>query len=236
MFFDQHPEFIVGDPRKDRPNIRVTSESMSKRCAVMLPESLIKGKSVLDVGSAAGAMGCWCSENGANKYHGVEIQEGYRKVSNDLLSKYTNTKIWHYLGNTDDEYDIVVAAGVINGVSNQYEFIQKLCSKAKEYLIIEASYLNTEEALIKVFDGNMINYHDVNNPYRGVSFVPSIPALTIMAEINGFEFDERLYPEPILNSHDPYNNLQESHSRFIVRYKRSNSKVTSLEEAIHVGV
>ena len=87
-FFDVYKEFITRDPRSNRKNWTVTSESLTKRCAALLPIEMIKGKKILDLGSCIGAMGQWCLENGAEHYTGVEIQKEFRDISQSLLSKH----------------------------------------------------------------------------------------------------------------------------------------------------
>ncbi len=227
--------FVQLDPRKDRATVTVTEESLYNRCEVMLPPELIKNKDVLDVGSALGAMGHWVLEHGANLYDGVEIQAGYRQKSNELLSKYPNAKIFRYLGNTSDQYDVVIAAGVIHGSLDLVGLLRKICSKSREYVIIETHLKEGSTPSIEISIGNMINYNDVNKPFTGVQLFPNIAAVNILMNVNGFELDKRLYPKPFTKSHDAYNTITGS-DRFIARYKRTNKKLLTLEDAIHVAV
>ena len=44
MFFDKYPEFVDFDPRKTRETATVTSESLTKRCDVIVPKDIIDGK------------------------------------------------------------------------------------------------------------------------------------------------------------------------------------------------
>ena len=114
MFFDNYPEFIVYDPRKNREHVKLTSESLSNRCDVILPDYLVKDRSILDFGSALGAMGHYALLNGAKHYTGIEIQKPYIEKSKELLSKYHTN--WDIKETFDDKtYDIVLACGSIHG-------------------------------------------------------------------------------------------------------------------------
>lgn len=235
MWFDQYPEFVSLDPRKDRATVTVTSESLTNRCEVMLPPELIKGKSILDVGCALGAMGKWSMENGAYLYGGVEIQEEYKEKAKLLLDQYYNAQIYKFLGNTSDSYDIVIAAGVIHGTLDLIGFIQKICSKARDYVIIETHLINGTEPSITLTAGNMINHNDVNKPFNGLQLMPNRPAIDLLMQCNGFSLDANLYPKPFVHGHDAYNSKTGS-DRFIARYKRGLHKVQTLEDSINVGV
>jgi SAM-dependent methyltransferase len=226
--------FVENDPRKYRPTVTVTVESLTNRCEVMLPSDLIKGKSILDVGCALGAMGYWSLENGVYQYDGVEIQDGYKDKARELLASYDNANIYKFLGYTSESYDIVVAAGVIHGTIDLISLLHQICSKAREYVILETHLIAGVEPSIALTMGNMIKFEDVNNPFSGVQLMPNRPAIDLLMKCNGFDLDVDLFPKPILGSHDAYN-TKTGADRFIARYKRSG-KMTTLEEAIYVGV
>lgn len=235
MWFDQYPEFVNLDPRKNRTTVTVTSESLSNRCEVMLPPEFIKDKQILDVGSALGAMGKWSMEHGAYSYHGVEIQQEYKERSKELLKDYPTATIYKFLSNTSDSYDIVIAAGVIHGNLDLVGFLQKICSKAREYVILETHLVHGTEPTIALTAGSMINFNDVNKPFKGLQLMPNRPAIDLLMACNGFSLDANLFPKPFVHSHDAYNSKTGS-DRFIARYKRGTNKVKTLEESINVGV
>ena len=93
--FELQPEFIDLDPRKNRPkqtkddqgfdilSYPVTIEFMNLRHSVMVPPEIIKGKTILDVGSCMGATGAWSLYHGAKDYTGVEIQKYYLNKSRE---------------------------------------------------------------------------------------------------------------------------------------------------------
>ena len=236
MWFNQYPEFINLDPRKDREILTVTAESLTKRCQVMLPQELIDGKTILDLGSALGAMGKWSLENSASLYHGVEIQKGYRDKSRELLLEYSTVNIFNTIDEVENQYDIVIAAGIIHGVFNIVELLKNICSKSLLYVIIESHLIdNNEYPSIILREGNMINHSGLDNTFCGMQMVPNRPAIDILMGVNGFILDKELYPEPIIYSHDAYNSKTGA-DRFISRYVRTDSKIKTLEEAINVGI
>ncbi len=229
--------FVENDPRKDRTLFTVTEESLYNRCEVMLPKNIIQGKSVLDIGCAAGAMGHWCLENSASLYHGVEVQKSYIETAEELLSVYQNSKIFDNIEDTNDSYDVVIAAGVLHGSFDIINKIKQLCIKSTEYVIIESHLITESESpSIQITTGNMINHSDVNNPFSGLQLSPTISALNLLMQTNGFEMQGRLFPRPIKNSHDAYDVANGNLHRFIARYKRTNNYLLTLEESINVGV
>jgi hypothetical protein len=81
----------------------------------------------------------------------------------------------------------------------------------------------------------MINYNDVNIPFTGLHLVPNLAAISLLLKCNNFDQECSLYPKPFTMGHDPYN-TRTGFDRFICRYKRSDTRLTTLEEAINVGI
>lgn len=236
MWFNQYPEFVNLDPRKDRKILTVTAESLTKRCQVMLPQELIAGKTILDLGSALGAMGKWSLEHGASLYHGVEVQKGYRDKSRELLIEYPAVNIFNNMDEVENQYDIIIAAGIIHGVFYLTELLKNICSKSLTYVIIESHLIEAgDHPLIVLQEGNMVNHSGLDKTFRGMQMIPNKPALNMLMKINGFNLDKELYPEPIINSHDAYNS-KAGFDRFISRYVRTEERIKTLEEVINVAI
>lgn len=233
-------EFVKNDPRNSRDHHTVTEESLTKRCAAMLPPELLSGKSVLDIGCAVGAMGHWVLSHGAKHYTGIEIQPEYAATATDLLAAYhSNWYITNSLNNAYGNYDLVIASGVIHGVFDPYGFIREICKRANGYIVVESLYNHDEEPypypLIKMRPLQMIKHSSPNDPYDGIASYPNKKAHDLLFAVNGFEVDiDRIYPERILNSHDPYNGIT-GKDRFITRYK-IGKKMATLEDEINVGI
>ena len=227
-------DFVINDPRKNRATVTVTEESLTNRCEVMLPPSIVAGTNILDYGCALGAMGKWALEHGCWSYDGVEIQDEYRNKAEELLSEYSRAKLYKSIDDTYDQYDIVIAAGVIHGHFNLIDIIGKLCAKSSNYLIIESHLVKGDVPVIEMRTGSMVKFSDINNPFTGIELAPNRPAIDLLMAVNGFTLEEDLYPKPITGSHDAYN--INNGNRFIARYKKTSARVKTLEGEINVGV
>lgn len=254
MFFDNYIDFVNSDVRKDRHLLTVTSESLSKRCDAIMPEFVINKKTVLDLGSAVGAMGHYALCNGATYYTGVEIQQEYRTRSNALLTKYHNSgwKILNDINQVDEKYDVVIACGFIHGFFDVFGILKTICNLSNKYVIIE-----TNDPRLVVFnidstnkkwnrksprptitfptDMSMVTHNSISNeyvPHKGIGPLPNKEAIDMIMSVYGFIEDSRIYPEPIIHSHDGYSPVDSSRGRrFISRYIKS-TPVTTLESII----
>src|SRR5437868_13172354 len=97
--FETEPGFYLEDNRNHREFVPVTKETLEAKHESLMPEWLVKGKTVLDLCSCLGATGHWCLSLGAKKYTGVELQPEYLQTSKKLLEKH-----W-----TKDQYKLVQA-------------------------------------------------------------------------------------------------------------------------------
>jgi 2-polyprenyl-3-methyl-5-hydroxy-6-metoxy-1,4-benzoquinol methylase len=235
MFFEQYNEFVELDSRKDRPTAPVSAETLESRFEVMLPEWLVRGKKILDIGSALGAAGHWCLSKGASHYTGVEIQDNYRMLSDRLLEKHWNNfNLVKTLEQVNGEYDIVIAAGVIHGFFDPYSILRTISKFSNSYVLIETISVEDDVPKIVLTEQKMINQSDVNNPFSGWTSLPNQSALTIMMRENGFIVDgEPLFPKRT-SAHDAYNDATKDGfpMRYIVRYKKQNAKLPKLEDSI----
>jgi tRNA (cmo5U34)-methyltransferase len=235
MFFEKYNEFVEFDSRKDRLTAPVSAETLESRFEVMLPEWLVRGKRILDVGSALGAAGHWCLSKGAIQYTGVEIQDNYRMLSDRLLEKYwTNFNLVKTLEQVSGEYDIVIAAGVVHGFFDPYNTLKNISKFSKSYVVIETLSVDDDVPKIILKEQNMINQNDVDNPFSGWTSLPNQSALTLIMRENGFALDgEPLFPKRT-SKHDAYNDISKDRipMRYIVRYKKHNTKLLKLEDSI----
>jgi cyclopropane fatty-acyl-phospholipid synthase-like methyltransferase len=246
-------KYVEADIRKNRPTATVTEESLTNRFEVMLPQWLVQGQRILDLGSAAGAAGHWCLHHGAAHYTGVEIQKSFADISVQLLSsdysdnKYEiiNCDLVEFINNNRCRWDIVIAAGVVHGFFNPFDTIQKLTQLSNQYVVIET--LNTHEPhnipTINFGMMNMVRYHKNNTPYQGITPFVGIQAFELIMNEYGFIQDgEQLFPKRIKDSHDAYNdsmnwhNTERSTQRFLARYKKSAFQSQSLETKIRKNI
>ena len=239
MFFDQYPEFVDRDLRKTRGTTQVTSESLSKRCEVLLPKWSVENKHVLDLGHCVGAMGQWVLVNGASHYTGVDIQKEFCSRSTALLSGWgdkvtiVNMDVVEFMkqevaaGNT---YDVILASGIMHGYINSVEFIQLMTQLSAKYIVVESQETSEQETptiAFKIY--NMLSDQE-GYPYMGWTSVVGFNALrTIMGEFGFNMHGDRIYPEKIINTHDAYNDdvtlnqdkMYGTPQRYMVRYLKA---------------
>jgi hypothetical protein len=236
MFFDNYPEFVENDVRKDREHLTVTSESLSKRCDAILPKTLIQDKTVLDVGSALGAMGHYALKNGASYYCGVELQKMYRDKSIELLRKYNDDSLFEMYETIDDvqyKSDIVIACGYIHSHFNVFDVLKKICGLSNRIVVIEThDPLGDDHPVIRFNPlGKMVRNDGNYSTFEGIETLPNKLAVDLIMAVNGFSVSRRILPEQIKNSHDAYN-TRDNNSRFISLYVKDNN-VRTLEDHIY---
>lgn len=143
--FDQHPGFYQEDARKKRLYNPITKKTLITKFERLLPEEFIKGKKVLDLGCCLGAAGQWTLHYGASHYTGVEVQTDFVKKATNLLSHWGESAtiieqdIRSYLEQChDQEFDIVIAAGVLQVFDDPQNIITHCSRVAKEMISVEA--------------------------------------------------------------------------------------------------
>jgi hypothetical protein len=200
------------------------------------------------LGSAVGSMGHYALCNGSTHYTGVEIQQEYRNRSVELLSRYHDDK-WKILDNIDqvnEKYDVVIACGFIHGFFDVLGILKTICNLSNKYIIIETYdprfvVLNHNSTGKKwnrhsptptiTFSNATMVTHDANSneyaSYNGISSLPNKEAIDMIMSVYGFSEDSRIYPEPIVHSHDGYSSTDSSvYKRFISRYIKSTPMPT----------
>lgn len=232
IFSNELSSFIENDNRKNRRQLQVTAESMFSRCNAFLPPDEIKDKSILDLGCCIGGMGAWSLYHGAAFYTGVEIQEEYAVTAATLLyEKWKNFEICHediihFLQNNTKKYDIIIILGVVFAITDVLQFVKSCTEITNDYLIIDAitpahSYLHLP--IIELRNNQKINaaggQDETFSGYSGLGLTPSIEALQLIFENCGFS-SERIFPAPVENSHDPYNDFTQFKNKTSFNYAR----------------
>lgn len=260
MFFHNHPEFIQEDPRTARKHLGVSEESLEKRCAALLPEWVVKNKTILDLGSCIGAFGQWSLSNGAKHYTGVEIHKEFTKKSVQSLSKYNDNKnfeivtssVENFLLANKKKYDIVVATGILHGFLNVVEILKQISEITNEYLIIESFETDEMQHPAIHFKHYMMiapNYEKLQH-HTGMTSVIGFEALSyLMSEFDFTRDGYKINPENMINTYDTYNNKnviiykvpnkkEMTADRYLVRFKRNKNKLakTSLNYSIKNNV
>ena len=145
--FTRMPEFIDRDHRRNRTMAyAVDTDFMFNRHRIMLPRTLIEGKTVLDIGSCYGATGAWCLDNGATHYTGLEPQHKFVVDSKEMLGARYTAEQFDIVEDTiekftsDKKYDIIIASGVIYASYDPYQFINKVTKMANHSIIVETEH------------------------------------------------------------------------------------------------
>jgi len=144
--FDDQLDFINRDPRTEEGYaIAWTAEEQEERYTAWIPPEYIKGKRILDLGCCGAAVGGYAMAHGAAHYTGVEMNDDLHRLSTENMTKYYAGKDWQilkisaedFLNDPKDHYDVVIAAGIIHGVTNFVDFLLKIGTVA-DVAIIES--------------------------------------------------------------------------------------------------
>ena len=144
--FDDQPDFIDRDPRTEEGYaIAWNAKDQEERYTSWLPPEYIKGKRILDLGCCGAAVGGYALAHGAVHYTGIEIDADLHRLATENMTKYHEGKDWQilkvsaedFLNDPRDHYDVVIAAGIIHGVTNFVDFLLKIGTVA-DVAIIES--------------------------------------------------------------------------------------------------
>lgn len=221
-FFENFPEFVEEDARKDRGFSQVTYESLTKRHMAMAPKWVVEDMTVLDLGSCLGATGHWVLSHGAAEYTGVEVQTDMAAKSDELLSKYWNRNqfkivekdLREFLNDavkSKKKYDVVFMIGAIYAFLDTYSIIEKISQICTYCVVIDSLYPLTmsspDAPIIQINKIQGINTQQHQTAYVGAGARPSPVAMRIMMNTLGFEEKEGLIiPIPLSDRtvHDSY--------------------------------
>lgn len=222
-FFDDFPDFVNFDSRKNRGYSPVTAESLDKRHEVSLPKWLVEGATVLDLGSCLGATGHWVLSKGCKHYTGVEVQPELADKSKTLLARHWQQDQFEIIEqdirtfldqqiSLGKKYDVVILVGVIYAFLDTYGILEKVSKVCDHVLLIDSLYpwfmVGPDVAIINVINIQQINSSTDNMAFMGAGSRPSPNAVRIMMGVFGFEDKEGLLkPVPLddKTKHDTYN-------------------------------
>lgn len=254
--FESAAEFIDWDNRRDRLVNTVTAESTYNRLSVQLPDWVVAGNTVLDLGSCLGAAGHMALSNGATHYTGVEVQEKYVNDSRTIFSKYwpadkfniVQENLVIFLDNciaNNIKFDCVVAAGVLYTFLDVVSILHKIAAVASKSILIDTMFVKDSPAgrgvIIIRDDVNMV-YAEGPNTFTGIGASCSPLALSIILKTNGFyQVGDIITPPATVASHDGYSDIISKPgdtvgpvgpARYAVRYCRKTEKVRSLLDIV----
>lgn len=255
-FFKEFPEFVNLDSRKNRGFSPVTAESLDARHQVSMPESLLKGRTVLDLGSCLAATGHWALAHAAKHYTGVEAQADLFKSSHELLSVHWSPRQFDLIHsdirswlteNQHRRFDIVVMVGVIYAFLDTYNLLKLVTNIAEHAVVIDSLYPwhteNPDWPIIDVTQRQNINSSVPGLSYSGLGCRISPAALKLFMQSLSFDNPEGLlHPEPLedKSQHDTYNTLitrdaryPQLPARFLTRFYRvAQAPVQAVSDAV----
>ena len=255
--FDDHPEFYEEDNRKHRQRNPITKGTLEAKCGVLLPAWLVKGRTVLDLGSCIGAAGQWSLFHGAASYTGVELQDDYAAKSQAFLSSWgskaatVKSDIRSFLSQAAPRsYDVVLAAGVLYLFIDPEAIVEQICRVAKEAVVIESNYpsvvrlrsLEKKHALITEYSHTQeVNMADGNYSLSGLAASSSPEAFDLFFKLHGFVNKENrlrfpISPETVVYT-DEALETEGLLARFAARYFRARDQqaLRTLEQSLPSG-
>ena len=225
--FDSAKEFLDLDNRRLRNKQTTTRESLTNKFSVQLPADLIKGKTILDLGSCLGAAGHHALTYGASHYTGVELQPYYFDTSKQILSKYWEEDQYKIIQQDVEEfldiaiaenkkYDYVLAAGIIYGFVDIVSILRKISKVSNTYVMIDTLtvHVTTDDpnsGIILINKQGMVKgLHASSSPdniYSGIGSTIDLRALDMVMSTLEFERKENIIlPELITDTLvDAYN-------------------------------
>jgi hypothetical protein len=215
-------EFFTSDWRKNRParyGLTMTDKKTIDKHEYLLPPDLIRGKTILDIGSYISQTGDWCLNNGAEKYTGVEIIKEFADKGKELMQKYhtgenwqvINSSIEDYFKNHTERYDIIFCFGVLFSQLDHAWFVKNLTERADRITIngrhpkvmwnahageISDEFwrkLEYDIAYQEWQENEMTQTAESNASVRVTSAHTSIKAVQILMRTNGFRSSTTAY-------------------------------------------
>jgi hypothetical protein len=248
--FAAAPEFIDEDNRRFRHWNPVTKLQMTAKHGTLLPEALVRGKTVLDLGCCLGATGHWCLFHGASHYTGVEFQPEYAEGARRLLNRYHpdktvihQTSIEKFLSHPGTApFDIVCLLGVIYVFTDYYSILKSSAALAKSTIVIEGGHANPDPEFcgVKFRDKQPVNLATIKGSFSGRGTKISPKGLEWLMEEFGFVSREGLlYPPVVPDVPDIYHRPPEEwgtqHAHYLMRFERTGVSAQSVSDDLQQG-
>lgn len=249
--FETAPEFVDEDNRRFRTWNPVSKSQMHAKHSALLPEQLINGKTILDLGCCLGATGHWCLSQGAAHYTGVEVQKEYTDIAEPLFARYHAGKyaihhmsIEEWLAQPQiQRFDIVCLLGVIFAFTDYYSVLKKCAAQAREVLAIESIYPERIPDVqnfcgVEFQDDQAVNLGSSNSSVIGRGTRLSPKGLDWIMRDFGFTSDEGvILPPPVFDIPDIYNRpLNKGQPvRYLMRFTKTQDVMKNLSEDLQQG-
>jgi hypothetical protein len=215
--FDEQSPFIQRDSRTHRPLLKTTAKLLNLRHETMVPQAIVEGRSVLDIGCALAATGKWVLDRGAQCYVGVEPQKEYVDLATEMLASYPAASIvcergMEFFSSHDARYDVVTLIGVLHGQFDVLDFLKSACELANDYVCIETQGDDATGPVMEPVDSIWMPIAGRNQSSRGFGWIIAPKALHRIMRYLGFVPDM----EPVFVD----TNVGYNFFRYAMRYKR----------------
>lgn len=209
--FQRFPQFIDTDIRVNRRppfGYVVNYTQMLERHLALLPEKLIAGCSVLDLGCCVAATGAWVLDLGASSYTGVELQKDFVSQARENLSESFSNHNWkiiessieNFFKTNTEKYDIVYLGGIIYTSLYYQEILKNSAGISNVAVVIESKTpdilknqslpkFNTDFSPIVEYVDDLGMLHEDSDNLRIRSAVPSLGAVGMILDDLGFDLD-----------------------------------------------
>lgn len=267
--FQTQPRWIAEDKRTQRPIVvespgkpggpsfsyNINAEFMYDRHRVMLPPDSISGKTILDIGSLLGATGAWCLANGAASYTGLEPQQDFVDHSNSLFQEYFPGGDWENITDsienfeTDRQWDIVIASGVLYACFDPFDFVEKVAQWSRDTVIFDTVHpfngyrrlypnatdddrhrVSTVLSIVQPSERIRMTVAGLNHSVRVAASLVSPCALNLLMRNQGFDHDSSLYSQA--EAEIPYYYDVRQHNRYMSRYHRADVRANLFKYAL----
>jgi hypothetical protein len=193
LFTDTSP-FVELDNRRFRPILATSAQALNQKHSLLFPDAVVRGASVLDLGSCIGATGHWVTQLGARRYLGIEHQEGYVKLSRDLLAASSAVQIEQrtaedYLARSEESFDVVCLLGIVHGVFDPLSMIRLAAQRATRYLCFDDMGWDAELPVLTVDPSTKMPLAGEKAATVGFGWFLSPQAVHLIMNFLGFEPD-----------------------------------------------
>ena len=110
----------------------------------LLPNAALAGKTVLDLGTAGGAVCFEAVRRGARKAVGVETEErrirGARFIQGRTRLQsveFVQQDFWTFLQRTRPQVDVVFILNVLHHIANPFPLLRRICKAARDRVVVE---------------------------------------------------------------------------------------------------
>jgi hypothetical protein len=248
--FDAAPEFIDEDNRRFRTWNPVSKLQSTAKHKTLLPEELVRGKTVLDLGSCMGATGHWCLFHGASHYTGVEYQPEYAEAAQRLLNRYHPGKTTYHQISIEKflaqpatrPFDIVCLLGVLYVFTDYYSILKESTALARATIVVEGGHASPDPEFcgVRFKDNQPVNLATRKGSFIGRGTRISPKGLEWLMQEFGFVSQEGiLYPPVVPDAPDIYGAYtqddEKKHAHYLMRFERTEITAQSLSNDLQQG-